>query len=169
MEIMLETDVNVVSSLLEERIRTIMDKYAPMRTVQIRTKYQNWLSEETKMEMDKRDMARDLAKETDMDEHWENYRSIRNLCTRRQREDKRNYLKHIYKEIEDGKDTARLFSTTRNLLGWTKQGSPNCFNIDGKVIRKQKELADCQVFYYEENIRKIREKIPQVNTVRWRY
>ena len=35
--------------------------------------------------------------------------------------------------------------------------------MDGKLVRKQKELADYQANYYEQKVLKIKMKIPQVN------
>ena len=42
-DIMDEVNVNVASSRLEEEICTIMDEMAPMKTVQVRTKFNNWI------------------------------------------------------------------------------------------------------------------------------
>ena len=64
--------MNLAVSKLEETICKIMDELAPMKTMQSRTKYNNWLSEDTKNEMKLRDIARKIAKETNLDTDWEN-------------------------------------------------------------------------------------------------
>ena len=63
------------NGMLEDRIRDIMDTFAPMRVVQSRTTYQNWISRETKEEMTLRDRARESAKVTDTDEAWLDYKN----------------------------------------------------------------------------------------------
>ena len=45
--IMSETNVELANSLLEEKIRLIIDSEAPMSTVQLRTRYNRWISDNT--------------------------------------------------------------------------------------------------------------------------
>ena len=108
--------------MLEDGIKSILVKFAPFKTIQIRMRYKNWISPETKSEMELRDEARKAAKRTDLEEHWVDIRRRRNIVTARQRQDKKEYLNKMFDKIKTEKDTARLFSTTRNLLGWKKAG-----------------------------------------------
>ena len=57
-----ETAVNLANSRLEEKACKIMDKLAPMKTVQTRTTYKNWISNDTKADINLRFMARNKAK-----------------------------------------------------------------------------------------------------------
>ena len=164
LDIMGELNVNVANGMLEERIRGILDTFAPMRVVQARTTYQNWITKETKEEMVLRDRARETAKETDTEEAWQEYRNKRNNCTMRQRSDKRKYLQKVYSDIEIENDTSNLFKTTRNLLGWNQPGGPSCLKVDGITYRKQKEIANCQMEFYINKIQNVRNKLPKVNT-----
>ena len=134
-----------------------------MKTVQVRSSYNNWIKDETKHEMKMRDAARLIAKNTDLDDDWEKFKRLRNSCTIKQRNDKKCYLNAVYSGIEEERDTSKLFATTRKLLGWKQLGPPTSFNVKGHIIRKQKELADHQVNYYEEKINKIKEGLPKVN------
>ena len=121
-----------------EDILDILDIFAPMKTVQTRTAYNNWISKETKNQMELRDKARLLAKQTDLDQHWGDFKARRNICTSMQRLDKKKYLSKIYSDIENEADTGKLFSATRNLLGWSQPGSPSSLKVDGKLLLKQK-------------------------------
>ena len=69
----------------------------------------------------------------------------------------------MYTSIEEENDTAKLFSNTRKLLGWKQVGGPSCLKKDGMTLRKQKEVADCQMEYYTSKIDKISKMLPQVN------
>ena len=42
------TDVNVAVSVLTEKLTTVLDRFAPMRTVQVLAKYAPWLTKATK-------------------------------------------------------------------------------------------------------------------------
>ena len=161
-DVLSEFDVNVANAILEEKICSIMNKFAPMRTIQIRKDYKCWLSDVTKVKMLERDAARNLARQSDLDNHWDRYRSLRNECTRLQSCDRKKSLRDTYEKIESEDDSARLFAVTRQLLGWEQSGPPSCLNENGKILRKQKEIADCQASYYADKISKIKSKLPQV-------
>ena len=62
--IMQTTNVDVANSQLEEKFCHILDKHAPIATCQIRTNYKNWISQETKDEMNHRDSAWIKARST---------------------------------------------------------------------------------------------------------
>ena len=122
-DILQEFDVNVANSLLEERICGIVDKFATLKIIQSITKYNNWISRETKKEMDARDRVGTNALNTNLDENWMEFRRLRNLCTSLQKKDKKKYLDDMYKGLKMKIYTASLFDTTRTLLGlepvWT--------------------------------------------------
>ena len=84
-----ENNVDTANSLLENRICEIMDMFAPMVTIQIRSKYKNFITQETKDCMKSRDMARELARDSGNAEDWDTFRRLRNDCTMRQRNDKK--------------------------------------------------------------------------------
>ena len=160
--IMLLTNVDVANSQFEEKFCHILDKHAPMSTCQIRTKFNNWITHDTKMEMESRNIAWMKARTTGSTEDWDHYKKCRNLCTKKQKIDKSNYLNNIYTELETETNTAKLFGKTRELLGQIKAGPPTCFLIKGKPIRKQQDLANHQAQYYFDKIQNIKKNLPQV-------
>ena len=160
--IMNETDVNVANALLEEKVCQIMDKFAPMRTIQVRSDYKDWLKDATKVKMQERNDARTFARVNDTDDNWNHFKILRNECTRMQRRDRKESLRETFENIEKEDDSARLFGITRKLLGWNQAGPPSCLKVNGVIVRKQKEVADSQAEYYSQKIIKIKAKIPQV-------
>ena len=116
-DILTETNVDIANSLLEDRICGIIDTEAPLKTVQIRTKYKNWISDSTKAMMNLRNMAREKAKSMDDPEDWEDFRTRSNDCTNRQRCDRIKYYNDMLKNIEYEKNSSQLFKTTKQLLG----------------------------------------------------
>ena len=87
-----ETDVNMASSLLEEKIRLILNDCAPLKTIQVRGKYKNWITDDTKLTMSLRDAARNKALENRTDDNWMEYKRLKNQCTNLQRSDKNKHL-----------------------------------------------------------------------------
>ena len=158
------TDPELANSYLENKLRTILDSEAPMGIVQVRTKYLKWLSPRTKELMDKRDKARNIARNTQSDNDWENYRVLRNNCSKEQRLDRTAFLDSTYKKIEGERDTSRLYTMTRQLLGWKSSGPPTCLFNGDKRLRKQKEIANSQAQYYTNKIKKIKNSLPQVRS-----
>ena len=162
-EILQMTDVSLANSQLEEWLCEVMDTEAPMRIIQARTHFNNWITDDTKIEMRLRDLARDKARLTDLDSDWQDYRRKRNNCTARQKTDKTKHLKDLYKRIEEVKDSKSFFKTTRELLDTLPAGPPSSFHLDGRVIYKQKEMADMQAKFYADKVSKIKNELPRVN------
>ena len=103
-------------------------------------------------------LARTKAVSTNDEDDWTNFR--RNECTRYRGG---RHLTEVYKNLETEKDTGKLYSTTRKLLGWNKQGPPSSFLVDGILVKKQQQIANHQADYYDKKIKEIKNKIPQVN------
>ena len=134
-----------------------------MTTTQMRANYNNWLTSETKTEMALRDTARMVAKETDRDEDWAAFRTRRNHCTKLQKIDRVNYYKKLFDSIEDEHDNKKLFRTTKKLLGSVTVSPPNRFLVDGKVLTKQKDIAEALATYYNDKVKKIKNSLPGVS------
>ena len=88
---------------------------------------------------------------------------MRNQCTSKQKQDKSNYFRKIFSDIEVEHDSAKLHSTTKFILGGTGGGPPNCFQLDGKTYLKQKDIAEIQSKYYQDKVSNIKESLPRVN------
>ena len=110
-----------------------------------------------------RDMTRDVAKVSDLDTDWDHYRTKRNLCTSLQKKDKNSYYKSLITRLEETNDSKKLFSTTKQLLGSTSTGPPSTFLVNGKLVRKQQELADTLAEYYTRKVSDIKYSLPGVS------
>ena len=62
LDLYLCSDVDRAVRLLSDKITFILDEMAPMKTVQIRTNYNPWLSQLTKDLMEERDRRQKLAR-----------------------------------------------------------------------------------------------------------
>ena len=119
--ILLEDNVDVANSLIEDLLNSVIDTLAPMRMIQVRTWFNNWISDSTKLDMKSRDQARNKARQSSCEEDWSIYRQLRNTCTANQKRDKAKHLSDLYGVIEENRDSANLF------LGLRKAGPPSFF------------------------------------------
>ena len=62
--------LDTANSALEEILANLLNSEAPITTRQVRTKYHNWIRDNTKIEMIQRDLARDVAKISNLDTDW---------------------------------------------------------------------------------------------------
>ena len=74
LDIYLSTDVNTAVELLSAKINSVLDIMAPMKTFQVRTNYNPWLSQETKNLIAERDSLHKSAVETNDSEKWRSFR-----------------------------------------------------------------------------------------------
>ena len=110
-----------------------------------------------------RDMTRDIAKVMDDDVDWTNYRTKRNFCIKLQKLDRQKFYREMFDRLEKENDASKIYSTAKDLLGWTKAGPPSCFQLAGRQIFKQKELTEAQAQYYVDKVEGIKKFLPRVN------
>ena len=158
LDLYLTSDVNTAVQLLSDKITFILDVMAPMRTIQVRTKYAPWLSPMTKELMKKRDQAQKSASESGSREKWKEFKSLRNTINNRLKFEQRNWQKLKLNECDgDPKSTWR---NVKGILNWNTSGSPNQLFYKGKLISKPQELANAQNEFFIEKINTIRENMP---------
>ena len=91
LDVYLCTEVDTAVKLLSEKITTILDNMAPMRTVQIRTNYNPWLSQQTKDLMEERDSLHKKAAETQNVEDWNKFKKLRNTINNRLKSEEKDW------------------------------------------------------------------------------
>ena len=64
------TDVNTAVSIPTRNLTVLLDEMAPIKSIQIRTKYAPWLSQSTKEKMRERDWAQKAATESRLKSDW---------------------------------------------------------------------------------------------------
>ena len=160
--ILLETDPNIANDKFGKMYRQILDSEAPMSIIQTRCRYNNWLRSETKLRMTARDSARETARLTQRDTDWNEYKLLRNECTRLQRSDKTSKLESMYKKMENENDSSALYGMTKTLLGWKTSGPPVRLNIGGRTMTKQNDIANAQAGFYKDKVDRIKENLPRV-------
>ena len=156
------TDVNEAAELLVSKMNRILDIMAPVRTIQCRSKYAPWLSEETKNLQNERNAAQETAAQSDSPEDWRMFRSLRNLVTSRSRADKTDWEKE---KLNDKENTpTEIWSRVKSWLGWGGGGTPTQIFSDGKMVSSPAGLASCMNKFFLDKIKRLRNSIPAVLT-----
>ena len=76
------------AQMLTDKLTTILDQMAPLRNIQVRSKYANWLSEETKLLIRKRNLAQKTAFESKNASNWAEFRKLRNFINNKIKNEK---------------------------------------------------------------------------------
>ena len=79
------------AELLTRKLSGILDTMAPIRTIQVRSKYAAWLSDQTKAMMKNRDAAQSKAAQSRDPDDWRLYKNLRNSATSRMRAEKKSW------------------------------------------------------------------------------
>ena len=70
------------------KLNGILDRLAPVKTIQVRKNYAPWLSPATKQLMNDRDIAQNRASVTNLTKDWEHYRQLRNQVNKNLKSEK---------------------------------------------------------------------------------
>ena len=152
------TDVNEATELLVNKITKVLDKMAPVRTVQVRAKYAPWLSKETKELQTRRNAAQKAAAQTDSPEDWRIFRALRNQVTAKLRGDKREWEKA---NLDDKENTpTEIWSKVRSWLGWGGGGTPTQLLSEGQLVTSPAGLSNCMNKFFLNKIKRLRSSIP---------
>ena len=76
------SDVDSAVAMLTSKLCTVLDKFAPVKTVQIRSNYAPWLNEEVRKLISQRDAAQLVAAHSQCQDSWRYYRNLRNITTK---------------------------------------------------------------------------------------
>ena len=158
LDIYLCNDVDQAVRLLSNKITTTLDRMAPMKTVQVRTNYNPWISQETKDLMKERDETQKQASQSNNPDQWRKYKHLRNRITSRLRSEEKNWQR--FKLAECGTDSAKTWKTVRGILNWQSSGSPTQLFHNGVLWSKPQDVATTQNDFFLQKINQIRENLP---------
>ena len=126
-ELLENDDIDIINSQFVEKLSEVLDKVAPIKTIQRRQNYKSWVSQELKQQMQDRDELRERARITGRNEDWILYRQARNLCSKQVGKTKSEYYLKLYGQIEQENNTKRLYSLTGELLDTRTGNLPQQF------------------------------------------
>ena len=161
-EVLSCTDANEAAELLVDKLIMVLDEMAPVKTIQTRSNYAPWLSEDTKSLKTERNAAQEKASLSDPPEDWRLYRSLRNQVTARSRTDRNKWEK---KKLDDKENTStEVWRTVKGWLGWGGGGTPTQLFSGGKMVNSPAGLSSTMNKFFLDKIRQLRASVPAVLT-----
>ena len=154
-------DTNLAVNLLSNKITTILDILAPIRTIQVRASYVSGISEQTKNLQRERKFAQEKAAFTNDPEDWRTFRSLRNQATASVRMDKKRWEEQRFDSLKNS--TTDIWRSLKGWLGWNSGGPPTQLFHNGRLITRPVGLSSTMNEFFITKIKNLREKIPQTS------
>ena len=150
------TDVDQAVDIFTRRLTDILDKMAPVKKFQIRTKYAAWVTAETKANIRDRNIAQQIATESGLNEDWDKYKKLRNDVTSQLRRDKHHWQQGKLESCEETGDTGKLWKNVLGWLNWNSSSSPTKLLSNGNLETSPSKMAELQNKYYIDKVKTIR-------------
>ena len=136
----METDPDVIFSLIQEAIVDSLQYSAPIVKIQIKNKSPNFLTPETKTLIMERDAAHDDAK---ISQNHDDIRKFKNLRNQVRKAMKRDKSDSITQKMDDVSGNPRAeWNAAKNIMGWTVAGAPSVLTSQGKTLTKTTDIAN---------------------------
>ena len=151
-------DPNIAAENLSNQLTKALDRWAPVRKVQIIPKYRPWVIKESKTLMKQRDYAQELASSTSDPDDWRKFKNLRNTVVSRLRGEKNKWEKDQLNHLSN--DSTNLWRNVKSWLGWKNSGPPTQLFIN-KIISKPKEIADSMNHFFISKVKNLQKKLPE--------
>ena len=152
------SDVNIAVTLLTNKLTLVLDKFAPIRTIQTRSRYAPWLSDTTKLVMGQRDRAQQSAAANQDQEKWREYRNLRNRATQCIKKDKKVWEAQ---QLDNLRNTSvDLWRNVKGWMGWKNSGPPTQLFYQGRMETSPMGLASAMNSFFLNKVKTLRENLP---------
>ena len=158
LDVYLCEDVDEAVHLLSNNLKNVLDQLAPMRTIQVRTKYNPFITKDTLEMMKNRDHLLKIASETKSQTDWKNYKLLRNKVNNRLKYEENKGRRDAMEECGD--NSAKVWKKVKCILNWNSSGSPSQLFYKGAIRTKSQDIADCQNEYFIDKVAKIINEMP---------
>ena len=155
-------DATKAAEILTTKLSNILDIMAPIKTIQVRTKYAAWLSSDTKELMQKRNKAQEVASNSNDPDEWRLYKNLRNTVNSRIKSEKKEWEKQ--KLDSTSNDTNNLWKNVKTWIDWNNSGPPSQLFNDGRLINSPAGIAGTMNNFFINKVRLLRQKIPIAQT-----
>ena len=154
-------DVNQATKILTNKLGNILDTMAPIRTVQIQTRYAPWLSDNTKQLLTERNNAQKVAASSRDPDDWRFYKHLRNAATAKMKVEKRNW--ETMKLNNSEHDSSTLWKNIKSWLSWNNSGPPSKLFHNGQFVNSPAGLASTMNNFFIDKVTQLRQTIPRVD------
>ena len=152
-------DVEAAVTIVSRKLTAILDVMAPIKNVQVRTKYAPWMSENTKNKIKERDLAQKKAAQSKSGDDWVKFKTLRNAVNSRLKSEKKQWQEDKLNDF--GTDTSTVWKNVKNWLGWSKGGPPTKLMENGNLCSKPRDLARIMNEFFICKVNDLRQKLPE--------
>ena len=153
-------DVDLAVDIFTRKLTEILDRMAPVKTFQVRTKYAAWVSDSTKEKIKVRDAAQLTAATTQLKENWDRYKRLRNDLAVVKKREKLAWQQHKLEACEESGDSGKLWKNILGWLNWSSTSSPTQLSQNGVLETSPLKMAELQNQYYINKVKSIRQNMP---------
>ena len=151
-------NIEEATQKLSNKLNSILNVLAPIRSIQVCNKYAPWISQVTKEKIKNRDRAQQKAISSQFSEDWLCYKSLRNDVNKSLKLEKIQWQRQKLQCFT--KDSKSAWKNVKNWLGWVRTGPPTKLLKNGILSFKPKSLANIMNEFFIEKVAILRDKIP---------
>ena len=150
---------STAADILTKKLSNILDKLAPIRTIQVHTKYAPWLSSTTKELIKKRNEAHEKAAQSKDPDDWRAYKNLRNTTTAMLRSEKKDWTRQKLDGASHNPET--IWRNVKSWLSWGNSGPPSKLFIGGEMVSSPYRVSGAMNNYFINKVRLLNERIPE--------
>ena len=159
-----QTDnINIANHIFENKVLSVLDNMMPLKCVQNRKNYINWVTDSTKELMSAKDTARENTRLTKREDDWSDYKNLWNRCNKQVKKDRVEHQEHLYKTFDMETNPKTVFKLTKEILGWSGSKPPVSFQINDRLVNTPQEVANIQLDYFTEKINNLMKWLPTLD------
>ena len=143
-------DINIAGDIFTKVFTEVLDKHAPIKTIQNRTNYVPYITDDIKALMKERNKLKIEATKTGSSQIFNNYKIKRNLVTTKLKDAKTKYYKSKFSE--NNLSPRELWSNVKTVLGNVRSQFPPQILLDNKLLSKPIEMATGMNEYFIKKI-----------------
>ena len=139
---------------------TILNKYAPLKVIQVRNNYAPWISNETKQLQKTRDLLKKESIQEQSNEKFEQYKKLRNYIVKRLKSDRLQYYKTKF--YGSNLSTSAVWKQANDYLNTANRSvssTPNLILHNGKVHTSPRDIANAINEAFIAKVDKLCEKV----------
>ena len=146
------------ADILTKKLSNILDKFAPIRTIQVHTRYAAWLSSASKELIIERNEAQKKAAQRRDPDDWRAYKNLRNTVTARLRSEKKDWAKQKLDGASHNPET--IWKNVKSWLSWGNSGPPSKLFTGGALLTSPYRVSGAMNDYFINKVRLLNERIP---------
>ena len=150
---------STAADILTKKLSNILDKLAPIRTIQVHTKYAPWLPSTTKELIKKRNEAHEKAAQSKDPDDWRAYKNLRNTTTAMLRSEKKDWTRQKLDGASHNPET--IWRNVKSWLSWGNSGPPSKLFIGGEMVSSPYRVSGAMNNYFINKVRLRNERIPE--------